>query len=560
MAWASFFSTYPDPALISDILSAIKHGVDIGFQADQFTLLATNSASTKLAAVPISANLAAECSARRVLGPFSTPPVPHFRSSPLGCVPKSDGGFRSTHNLSYPHGSPRSVNSGIPDQRAHLEYETFDLAVDHILALGPGCMLSKADLRGAFRHILVRMADWHLLGFSWEGQYYVEAFLPFGLRSAPFLYNMFAELLHWGCAAIGVDRLLHYLDDFLFLEPPAAPSNALSRFEHLADFLGFSLNASKRVPPTTSLSFLGICLDTVSMSATLPPPKIDKTLLALHHLHGRSRCTQLELLKLIGLLQFTCKVLPAGRPFLRRFITAAYSVRHLSHRIYLSAALREDLGWWVYFLPQWNGILLLSWQPWVSHATISLFTDASSTTGIGVYYDGQWFNARWSDLREELPLLDQDHFDIQWGELYAVVMAAATFGHRWNNMRIRINIDNEAVSTWINGGTCRASASHLHLLRLLALLSAKHSFLLNGLWLSSSANAIADALSRFNMQDFFKLAPLASRTPTPRGILPTGTFQEMWRTLYSTVSPSLLAGRTPPAKSNLSNSATPQKG
>jgi hypothetical protein len=117
---------------------------------------------------------------------------------------------------------------------------------------------------------------------------------------------------------------------------------------------------------------------------------------------------------------------------------------------------------------------------------------------------------------------------------------------------------NEAVSTWINGGTCRASASHLHLLRLLALVSAKHSFLLNGLWISSSANAIADALSRFNMQDFFKLAPLASRTPTPRGILPTGTFQGMWRTLYSTVSPSLLAGRTPPAKSNLSNSATPQ--
>jgi hypothetical protein len=550
MAWASFFNSYPNHAFISDVLTAIRYGVDIGYQGDHFPLIGANSSTTKLVSSPISTNLHSELLARRVLGPFQVPPVPNFRSSPLGCVPKSDGGFRSTHNLSFPHGSTRSVNSGIPDERAHLAYETFDLAVEAILNLGPGCLLSKADLRGAFRHILVRMEDWHLLGFRWEGMFYLEAFLPFGLRSAPFLYNIFAELLHWGASAIGIITLLHYLDDFLFLESPSASFRALDHFEQLASFLGFSLNPSKRVARTTSLSFLGITLDTVSMTATLPSDKIDKTLKALDTLYGRSRCTQRELLVLIGLLQFACKVLPAGRPFLRRLITAAYSVRHLSHRIYLSAALREDLGWWIHFLPQWNGILLLSWKPWVSHATISLFTDASLTIGIGVYFDGSWFNARWDELAGELPIWHQDHFDIQWGELYAVVIAAATFGHLWTNMRIRLNIDNEAVAVWINGGTCRASPSHLHLLRLLSLLSAKHSFLLASQWLSSSANAIADALSRFNMQDFFQLAPLASRSPTSRGTLPSGTFQEMWHTISTTVSPARLAGPTPQAKSS----------
>jgi hypothetical protein len=516
-----------------------------------------NSASTSLVSEPISPNLTTEIASRRVLGPFSVPPTPHFRSSPLGCVPKSDGGFRSTHNLSYPHNSSRSLNAGIPDPRARLEYELFDAAVDAILAAGPGCRLSKADLKSAFRHILVRMADWHLLGFSWKGAYYCEVFLPFGLRSAPFLYNIFAELLHWGANAIGIKVVFHYLDDFLFIEPASSAVCALDRFEELASFLGFSLNPSKRVPPTTSLSFLGIALDTIAMTASLPADKITKTLAALRRLQDRSRCTQQELPQLVGLLQFACKVLPAGRPFLRRFITAAYSVRHPSHRIYLSADLREDLGWWVHFLPQWNGILLLSWRPWVPSTAIALFTDASLTVGFGVYFDGHWVNGRWEDMEGVLPLWKKEHFDIQWAELYAVVIAAATFGHRWSNMRIRLNIDNEAVASWINGSSCRASASHLHLLRLLALLSAKHSFLLNAQWLSTSSNAIADTLSRFNMQEFFKLAPLACRTPTQLGTLPTGTFQEMWRTMSSTVSPALLAGRTPQANVSSSTSATP---
>ena len=52
--------------------------------------------------------------------------------------------------------------------------------------------MAKIDLKSAFRMIPVHRADWDLLGMHWRGQYYVDTCLPFGLRSAPFLFNEYA--------------------------------------------------------------------------------------------------------------------------------------------------------------------------------------------------------------------------------------------------------------------------------------------------------------------------------------------------------------------------------
>ena len=87
--------------------------------------------------------------------------------------------------------------------------------------LGTGALLSKIDLKNAFRLIPVRQADWNLLGIHWKDKYYIDTCLPFGLRSAPFLFNQLADAIHWILhQQYGVHHLLHYLDDFLTAGPP----------------------------------------------------------------------------------------------------------------------------------------------------------------------------------------------------------------------------------------------------------------------------------------------------------------------------------------------------
>ena len=141
--------------------------------------------------------------------------------SPLGLVPKHDGGWRRIHDLSYPHG--QSVNDGIPHDWGSLEYATYDDAVDALLSIGPRAQFVKRDLKDAFRHIPVAISDQWLLGFYCGGCYWIERYLPFGLRTAPFLFDLFAKALTWILIAVlGWFIILHYLDDFFAILPPHA--------------------------------------------------------------------------------------------------------------------------------------------------------------------------------------------------------------------------------------------------------------------------------------------------------------------------------------------------
>ena len=51
-----------------------------------------------------------------------------------------------------------------------------------------------------------------------KGRCYVDTSLPFGLRSAPKIFNAVADALHWILTQQGWTSL-HYLDDFLLFGP-----------------------------------------------------------------------------------------------------------------------------------------------------------------------------------------------------------------------------------------------------------------------------------------------------------------------------------------------------
>ena len=90
-----------------------------------------------------------------------------------------------------------SVNDGIPKDLCGLTYITIDIAIKHILTTGPGTLLAKVDIKNAFRLLPVHPADRHMLAMKWNNQVYIDTRLSFGLRSAPKLLNILADLLSW---------------------------------------------------------------------------------------------------------------------------------------------------------------------------------------------------------------------------------------------------------------------------------------------------------------------------------------------------------------------------
>jgi hypothetical protein len=259
-------------------LDGLLYGVDIGFSAlQQFTRNreAANAASTAPAhiAALIDGMILEEVALGFKRGPFDAPPFTPFWVSPLGAVPKPGSAkIRLIHNLSHPFGGD-SVNACIP--REEYIMQRFTDAVAAIRRFGRGALLLKFDVSAAFKRIPVRPGDRPLLGMRWRGKYYYELVLPFGLRTSGYRWEEYAAALHYFFEHhLGVDLVVHYVDDFLLIVPPGPDSLTRATahraaVEGLCHRLGVPLAEEKTVGPATEVLFLGIVIDTLRMEYRL---------------------------------------------------------------------------------------------------------------------------------------------------------------------------------------------------------------------------------------------------------------------------------------------------
>ena len=117
-----------------------------------------------------------------------------------------------------------------------------------------------------------------LLGMVWDEGLYVDAVLPFRLCSAPKVFTAIADALEWVIKREGVQKLFHYLDDFLIVAPPASKQceEDLQKVLVIFDRLHIPIAVSKLEGPTESLTLLGIEIDTQAMVLRLPASKLDE--------------------------------------------------------------------------------------------------------------------------------------------------------------------------------------------------------------------------------------------------------------------------------------------
>eukprot|EP00731_Ephydatia_muelleri_P033414 Em0029g20a len=181
--------------------------------------------------------------------------------------------------------------------------------------------MDQVDLKSAFRMVPVSPDDWNLLSLHWKGKFYMDTCLPFGLRSALHLFNHFAEAIIWILLSNYAVEGLHYLDD---LEPahwPIWPASLPELCSSIASLVqqpwcpGVALD--KLEDPASTLTFLGITLDTVNQELRLPADKLKEISQAVTNWLRRHTATKRELLSLIGNLAFAARVVPAGHLFCR---------------------------------------------------------------------------------------------------------------------------------------------------------------------------------------------------------------------------------------------------
>ncbi len=221
--------------------------------------------------------------------------------SPYFIVPKKGGGLRPILDL-------RLLNRAL--HRLPFKMLTHRRMIK---CIQPRDWFAAIDLKDAYFHVSILPRHRPFLRFAFEGRAWQYRVLPFGLSLSPRVFTKVVEGALAPLREVGV-RILNYLDDWLILaqsrEQLCGHRDLVLR--HLSQ-LGLRVNWEKsKLSPAQRISFLGVELDSVSMTARLTEERAQSVLNCLSSFGGRTVAPLKQFQRLLGHMASAAAVTPLG--------------------------------------------------------------------------------------------------------------------------------------------------------------------------------------------------------------------------------------------------------
>ena len=428
-----------------------------------------------------------------LLGPFTVSPIKGLCFSPLMSVPKEDSKRRVIVDFSFPPG--KSINDGI-SKVSYLEFE-MDFSLPSVQAmarriteLGPGCLLYKRDLKGAFRQFSSDPGDYVFAGVFWGAVIYIDTRLAMGLRSASYCCQSVTEMV-----AKIAGRKAHcmvYLDDFGGAELANRAVEAFNHIGWLLKHFGLEEAPEKAMAPSTKMDWLGVRFDTIEWSMAIKPSKLQELLEWLPKLLDYKRVKKVLLQKILGSLVWASAIVRSGVIFFNRILALLRKLKRPNHSIHFSREAKKDVEWWLRTLKAFGGkakIPAAVWTPLVS------FSTDASLDGFGMVWGSRALAGIFPLGFEEL--------DINKLEMVTVMAAVKHWFAELANRKVRIFVDNQVCVALINYGITK-SPFLASCLREMNFYLAEHNIEMRAEYIPSKQNCLADLCSRaFSSDKFF---------------------------------------------------------
>ena len=310
--------------------------------------------------------------------------------------------------------------------------------------------------------------------------------MAFGFRHGSFFFQKCSDAIRYIMKTFGFPNMLNYIDDLIYI---GLPSNITASYEFLIQLLqelGLEISQNKLVAPSTSVVCLGILVDSVNRTISIPEGKLAEIQKLCNSWKDKKSCTKNQLQSLLGSLLYITKCVRPARFFLNRMLQVLRD-NHINKYIRLTEEFAKDLNWFNTFLCSYNGVTFYDNKP--VQAVIEL--DAS-LTGLGANFENMVY---------ALPL-PHDHFNynITQLEMLNIMVALKVWGYTWRNMRIEIKCDNLAVVQILQEGKARDPLLAT-IARNIWMLTSVFNIQLSVSHISGKNNAIADLLSRWWVTD-----------------------------------------------------------
>lgn len=348
--------------------------------------------------------------------------------SPIFVIPKPNGTYRFILNL-------KNLNNYVDTQ--HFKLEDIRTACK---LMSPHCYMAKIDLRDAYFSLPLHPDSKKFLRFKFQDKLYEFNCIPFGLCTAPFL---FTKLMKPVCTYLRTRNIIltSYLDDIIFFNSSKhqCSKNVELACKLLQD-LGFVVNYEKSsLIPATSCTYLGLTLDSDSMTLSVPQKKQAAIQEIISKFKTKKQCKIREFSHVLGKLNSICPAVSYGWVYTKKLERARYLALLNSNEDYdacmqISSNLIPELDWWK--------VNIINCNPIKQHQfALEIHTDAS-TTGWGAACGSERASGSWS-LTEKL-----NH--INYLEIKAAFLGLKCFTGNINNCEILLRVDNTTAVAYIN--------------------------------------------------------------------------------------------------------------
>lgn len=153
------------------------------------------------------------------------------------------------------------------------------------------CWMFKFDIHSAYHHVDIFPDHTKYLGFSWASNgvrsYFRFLVLPFGIRTAPYVFTKLTRPLIAKWRGQGF-HILMYMDDGLGCNvDKSKASEQANRVKSDLLLSGFVPKSDKSLwSPTQELIFLGVLINTGENVLSIPPYRVEKTVLFERYFEG----------------------------------------------------------------------------------------------------------------------------------------------------------------------------------------------------------------------------------------------------------------------------------
>ncbi len=330
-----------------------------------------------------------------------------------------------------------------------LRYEQLSDLMTYILNTD---WVTTTDEKSGYHHMALDPEIWTLLGFYWEGKYYVFTHMPFGVGPACRAYTTIKQELYRVLRDLGNIRMTFLIDDQI----NAAATKELALFQVYTIVLmkwalGFTLSVPKCIfEPTKLAPFLGMMVDIENLRFLLPEQKVAEFQTLVGNLGMEA--TKRQLARVAGKLISYAPAVGLSKLYAQVLYKVMKGQFEWDVLYPTPMELVQTLKWVAEKLPEWNGL------PWtVERETLVVAGDYGSNTGYGAYTPyGELADPIVVSLTpEEEDLIARNKFSSTYGELRALDLTLETLvRHRPEMVQgktLHYEGDNQAAMTIVNG-------------------------------------------------------------------------------------------------------------